>query len=207
MNKCVMLSLFPLLLLVGCADPVDTQLTRYQMDDLRDSDGDGVINQRDNCADSPTNSTVDNQGCANWHNKPEIHVVSFFFDMDKYDLKQDHREPLNELMAILNDNPSAKVILIGDTSPEASMEYNRVLAEKRTAVIRSLLIKHGISEHRIEEQEFSQQTSLTQHLKERKRRTIAVVRTQAKRVDQRWTIFSSDTSLTPNSKVEISNEN
>ncbi|EPP21477.1 outer membrane protein [Vibrio fluvialis I21563] len=82
-----------------------------------------------------------------------------------------------------------------------------MLAEKRTAVIRSLLIKHGISEHRIEEQEFSQQTSLTQHLKERKRRTIAVVRTQAKRVDQRWTIFSSDTSLTPNSKVEISNEN
>lgn len=127
--------------------------------------------------------------------------------MDKSDIKAEHDRPLNEVMDLLNQNPESKVILIGDTSPEASLTYNKALAQRRTHAVRKLLTERGVDGNRIEEQEFSQHTSLTNQLKERKRRTIAVVETQSKEVEAKWTIFSSDTSLTPNSNVELSNEN
>ncbi len=40
------------ILLMGCAETPDTTMTRHQIDDLADDDRDGVINQRDLCADT-----------------------------------------------------------------------------------------------------------------------------------------------------------
>lgn len=207
MIKISMILALPLFLVMGCADQVNTQVTRYQFDDLRDTDGDGVINQRDVCSETPTNSPVDSQGCTKWYQGTDVNIVSFFFEMDKSDIKAEHDRPLNEVMGLLNQYPKSKVILIGDTSPEASLTYNKALAQRRTHAVRKLLTDRGVDGHRIEEQEFSQHTSLTNQLKERKRRTIAVVETQSKEVAAKWTIYSSDTSLAPNSKVELSNEN
>ncbi|MDG2627849.1 OmpA family protein, partial [Vibrio parahaemolyticus] len=150
---------------------------------------------------------VDSEGCANWVNDSQTHLISFFFAMDEHQVTSSHDMPLSELKALLQSNPNAQVILIGDTSPEASLEYNKALAKKRTAAIRELLVRNGIQDNRIEEQEFYQNTALTVQLKKRERRTIAVVNTKAESTEQAWTIFSSDSELTPNSKLELNYEN
>ena len=56
------LALLSSILLMGCAETPDTTMTRHQIDDLADDDRDGVINQRDLCADTPEGVTVDIKG-------------------------------------------------------------------------------------------------------------------------------------------------
>ena len=57
---------------------------------LADDDRDGVINQRDLCADTPEGVTVDIKGCANWKIVEDVEVLSVAFDFDKYVLKPEH---------------------------------------------------------------------------------------------------------------------
>ncbi|MEF1309196.1 OmpA family protein [Vibrio mytili] len=207
MTKIAIITVLPLFLMIGCAEQINTQVTRYQFDDLRDADGDGVINQRDACANTPDKAAVDSQGCAHWYQNPDVDLVSFFFEMDKYAIKPEHERPLTEVVTLLKENPDSKVILVGDTSPEASLNYNIALAKRRTREVRQRLVEKGVDPARIEEQEFSQHTSLTNQLQARKRRAIAVIEVQTKGTKPRWTIFSSDTSLTSNSKVEVNDGN
>ena len=79
------LALLSSILLMGCAETPDTTMTRHQIDDLADNDRDGVINQRDLCADTPEGVTVDIKGCANWKIVEDVEVLSVAFDFDKYD--------------------------------------------------------------------------------------------------------------------------
>ncbi len=189
--------------ILGCAQEPDLNTHRHQIDDLSDDDKDGVINQRDLCSGTPKGVSVDADGCADWEVNQKANVISFFFEMDQDEETSEHQSPLEELVNLLNTNLDADVVLIGDTSPEASLEYNQKLAERRTHTIRDMLIREGIDSARISEQEFTQITNLTSHLHARKRRAIAVVMTDDMSVKPTWTIFSSEAVLTPNSVVEI----
>ncbi|UIP30040.1 OmpA family protein [Photobacterium sp. TLY01] len=180
------------LLLSACADMPDTTTTRHQMDDLRDSDQDGVINQRDVCLDTLRGAQVDEHGCASWQIFEKLDVLSVYFNFDDDHIRMDQSDSFDELLAIMNDNHEAKVILVGDTSPEGTDAYNDALAKRRTGVIKEALVLNGIAPERISEQRYSQITSLTQFLKVRKRRTIAVITKPEMTVKPAWTIFSSE---------------
>lgn len=182
----------PLLCLSACADMPDTTTTRHQMDDLRDSDQDGVINQRDVCLDTLRGAQVDEHGCASWQIFEKLDVLSVYFNFDDDHIRMDQSDSFDELLAIMNDNHEAKVILVGDTSPEGTDAYNDALAKRRTGVIKEALVLNGIAPERISEQRYSQITSLTQFLKVRKRRTIAVITKPEMTVKPAWTIFSSE---------------
>ncbi|KKC99095.1 OmpA family protein [Photobacterium halotolerans] len=182
----------PLLCLSACADMPDTTTTRHQMDDLRDSDRDGVINQRDICLDTLRGAQVDEHGCASWQIFEKLDVLSVYFNFDDDHIRMDQSDSFDELLAIMNDNHEAKVILVGDTSPEGTDAYNDALAKRRTGVIKEALVLNGIAPERISEQRYSQITSLTQFLKVRKRRTIAVITKPEMTVKPAWTIFSSE---------------
>ncbi|MBD8511087.1 OmpA family protein [Photobacterium sp. WH77] len=181
-----------LLILSACADMPDTATTRHQIDDLRDADQDGVINQRDICLDTLRGAQVDEHGCASWQVFEKLDVLSVYFNFDDDHIRLDQSDSFDELLTIMNDNHEAKVILVGDTSPEGTDEYNDALAQRRTGVIKDALVLNGIAPERISEQRYTQITSLTQFLKVRKRRTIAVVTKQEMAVKPAWTIFSSE---------------
>lgn len=195
-----------LVLLTACAQEPNIETTRHQIDDLTDDDRDGVINQRDLCALTPDNVAVDRQGCTQWQIEEKANVISFFFDMDKHQETPEHQVPLEQLTQLLDAHPDASVILLGDTSPEASLAYNQALAKRRTYTIRLMFERQGIDPNRISEQEFTQVTALTQYLHARKRRAIAVVMTDVMSVKPTWTIFSSEQQLTPKSNAEVKNE-
>lgn len=182
------------LLLAGCAQMPDTQVTRHQIDDLRDHDKDGVINQRDMCADTPTGTKVDITGCAPWEVKPKYDIQTVYFNYDDAHIRLDQNETYTLLFNLLEQKPQAKVILVGDTSPEGTDQYNKALAQRRTGVIKDALIENGIAPERISEQEFTQVTELTKHLKKRERRTIAVITSNQMELVKKWTIYSSEQS-------------
>lgn len=182
------------LLLTGCAQMPDTQVTRHQIDDLRDHDKDGVINQRDMCADTPTGTKVDITGCAPWEVKPKYDIQTVYFNYDDAHIRLDQNETFTLLFNLLKQKPQAKVILVGDTSPEGTDAYNKALAQRRTGVIKYALIENGIAPERISEQEFTQVTELTKHLKKRERRTIAVLTSNEMAPVKKWTIYSSEQS-------------
>lgn len=67
-----------------------------------------------------------------------------------------------------------------------------MLAKKRTSVLKEALIENGIAPERISEQEFTQVTALTEKLKDRKRRTIAVITQPDMKTEAKWTIYTSE---------------
>ncbi|MCE2570731.1 OmpA family protein [Motilimonas eburnea] len=180
-----------LLPLVGCVQMADLQVQRYQIDDLRDQDKDGVINQRDLCRDTPTQAKVDDQGCAIWHQHREVNRLVFHFDYDKAQLKSEDLAKVAQLADWLREDSKASLTLIGDTSAEGSLEYNTALAQRRNQAIANALVATGISRERIASQVFSEQTKLTQYLKQRQRRTIAVISHGEFQAEQAWDVFAN----------------
>jgi hypothetical protein len=192
----------PLSLLIGCAETPNTQTIRHQIDDLRDQDSDGIINQRDRCLDTPLGVVVDNEGCAEWQFSEKPVVVTVDFDYDKSLIRPDQEPKVSELSNMLKQTPQASVVLIGDTSSEGTNDYNRALAKRRTAAIKEALEQKGIDSARVSEQEFTEVTFYTEKLKQRKRRTIAVFYHPEMSATQQWDIFTSEKSLTSSSSVE-----
>lgn len=181
-----------LLPLAGCVQMADPQVQRYQIDDLRDQDKDGVINQRDLCQDTPLKTKVDDQGCAIWHKQKELNRLVFHFDYDQAQLKSRDLAKIAQLADWLREDNKAKLVLIGDTSSEGSLEYNTALAQRRNQAIANALVATGISRERISSQVFSEQTKLTQYLKQRQRRTIAVISHGEFQAELAWDVFADN---------------
>ena len=80
-----MMMLSVVLVLAGCSSSVPETLTleRSQPFKLADADGDGVVDARDLCANSPAGVTADAQGCTEWEWKGYEQLYFVFFDFDK----------------------------------------------------------------------------------------------------------------------------
>ncbi|WP_411991309.1 OmpA family protein [Agarivorans sp. DSG3-1] len=180
------------LLVIACAKQPDTQVTRHQIDDLRDHDNDGVINQRDKCRATPSGTLIDNNGCAIWLSEQSFAIHNVLFDLDKFEIRNDQHEQIQHLALTLQQNPQLQVTLIGDTSSEGNENYNHRLAQQRTDAITLALTKQGIDKQRIQIQEYYQDTDYTHQLKQRKRRVIAVLKEQQLQAQTQWTIYSSE---------------
>ncbi len=185
-------TVFSASLLIACSHQPDTRLSRHQIDDLRDHDNDGVINQRDKCRNTQAGTIVDNNGCAVWLSHQSYLVQSILFDLDSATLRSDQTETLQKIALQLKQNPTLQVTLIGDTSSEGSEDYNHQLAVKRTNAISQALFDKGISPDQILVQEYYQETEYTAKLEQRKRRVIAVFKEQQMQAQQQWTIYSSE---------------
>ncbi len=192
MRKDLILLLTGVLLLSGCAESPDLTVTRHQIDDLADDDSDGVVNQRDICNETPAHTEVDNRGCTKWNIQEKVEVLTIEFDFDRYYIRDDQLTTLDKIYGYLNENDNARVILVGDTSPEGTDAYNQKLAMQRSSVVKQQLINMGIADSRISEQEYYQETAITRQLKARNRRTIAVLFRPVMTTEQKWDIYSSE---------------
>lgn len=191
--KINLLALTLMLSLVGCAQNANMNVDRYQFDDLRDDDKDGVINQRDICTTTPEKTKVDNDGCAYWTELDNISWFPIDFNFDSAEILAIHEIDIIKAITTLQQNPLVKLVLIGDTSGEGSLTYNTALAERRNKAVKDYLMQNGdIEESRIELEIFSEETAFTSHLKARKRRTIAVFIDKDKIFNEEWHIYTTD---------------
>jgi len=192
MSKTNLLALTLVALLSGCAENANMQVDRYQFDDIRDADQDGIINQRDLCAETPLHAKVDNEGCTLWTDVENISWFSIDFEFDKSGILTRNFAALDEAVIALQKNPNIKLMLIGDTSSEGTLQYNESLADRRNLAVKYYLVSKGIDKARIETKVFDEKGQYTDQLKQRKRRTIAVLVDQHKSFTEAWHIYTTD---------------
>lgn len=76
-------------------------------------------------------------------------LKDILFDYDSYAIKTDDLGRLKDIGAWLNRNKSVKLTVEGHCDERGTQEYNLVLGQKRSEVVKEYLIKTGVDANRI----------------------------------------------------------
>lgn len=74
---------------------------------------------------------------------------NLFFDLNKYELKQNSTTELEEVISFLNQNPTIKIEIGGHTDNSGTEPYNQQLSEKRANSVAEYLVAHQVEKLRI----------------------------------------------------------
>ena len=80
--------------------------------------------------------------------KPVL-IENIFYDFNKATLRPESKEALDELIALLNDNPHVTIELAAHTDLKGTDEYNINLSQRRAKSVVDYLIKGGIDAERL----------------------------------------------------------
>lgn len=114
---------------------------------LRDSDGDGVVDDRDRCPDTPRGVAVDNNGCPR-QGSATLQGVTFEYNSAR--LTAESRPVLNEVAADLKKYPQLQVELQGHTDSIGSDAFNLRLSDQRAQAVRDYLLSQGVGARQLE---------------------------------------------------------
>jgi OmpA-OmpF porin, OOP family len=125
---------------------------RYAGCPVPDTDGDGVNDENDKCPSEK--GTTDNNGCPTEIKKEIIEKVNYAaeklqFTSAKAVLLPQSLKVLDDVVKILNENPSIKVLIEGHTSADGSLPFNMKLSEERANTVKNYLQSKGIDESRL----------------------------------------------------------
>ena len=131
--------------------PTVPGIARYQGCPIPDTDGDGVNDEEDKCINEK--GPASNFGCP-VINEEIIRKVNkaaqnIFFATASSKLLAKSNASLNQVVTILNDNPSYKVQIDGHTDSQGKDEYNQTLSDSRAASVKAYLVSKGIAESRL----------------------------------------------------------
>ena len=85
--------------------------------------------------------------------KPET-VVTLYFDFDKSQLKDRANQQLDSIYMVLVESPTATIQISGFTDGRGTVEYNKVLSDKRAKACADYLIEKGVDTSRISFESF-----------------------------------------------------
>ncbi len=140
--------------LTGCAStPVGWEKTKSngatysegQCLPNNDADGDGVVNNLDQCPATPLGTVVDEVGCPIVE---EISLEGINFEYKSSNLTMEAKTILDGVVATL-ENTDASFVIEGHTDSVASESYNQQLSQDRAESVRSYLISKGVSQDRM----------------------------------------------------------
>jgi peptidoglycan-associated lipoprotein len=75
---------------------------------------------------------------------------SIFYELDQYDVKADFRPLVEAHAKFLRENPTAKMLIQGNTDERGSREYNVGLGQRRSDGLKKMLVLLGARESQIE---------------------------------------------------------
>lgn len=164
---------------------------------LIDEDRDGVIAARDLCPDTPSGSSVDNNGCSTQVTRHVSIELNILFDSGKSELKPRFYSELKGLVTFLKDNPTSTVVIEGHTDNKGSAKLNETLSQKRATAISDVLIdSFRIKPDRVKGVGYGANRPITDNDteagRERNRRVVAEIIAEQKVANERWTIYSVD---------------
>ena len=80
----------------------------------------------------------------------KIAIYGIHFDFDKATIKPESKETFQEIVKMLNADPSLNLYVVGHTDMKGKFDYNMNLSKKRAeAVVNELINKYGISSSRL----------------------------------------------------------
>ncbi|MPZ30923.1 MAG: OmpA family protein [Rhodospirillales bacterium] len=79
-----------------------------------------------------------------------IAIYGIYFDFDKSDVKPDSAPQIEQLAALLKQNPRLEVLIVGHTDGQGAFDYNLSLSQRRAqAVVDTLVSGHAIERKRL----------------------------------------------------------
>jgi peptidoglycan-associated lipoprotein len=93
-------------------------------------------------------------------NKPQV-VENIFYDFDKATLRSESKAALDEMVAMLRDNPNVTIEMGSHTDRWGSEAYNMNLSNRRAKSVVDYLIAAGISEDRLKPQGYGKSVPKT----------------------------------------------
>jgi len=106
-----------------------------------DADGDGVLDSKDRCPNTPKGAIVDKDGCWAFH--------GVLFDYDSANIKAGFENVFDNAIKVLRLNPSLTVEIQGHTDSRGAEAYNQRLSENRALSVKQLLVNNGIAASRL----------------------------------------------------------
>ncbi len=82
-------------------------------------------------------------------NKPQV-IENIFYDFDKADLRPESIKSLDELIAVLQDNPNVTIEMASHTDRWGSEAYNEALSHRRAQSVIDYLVSKGINPARLQ---------------------------------------------------------
>lgn len=114
-----------------------------KVEEPKDSDKDGVFDNKDKCPDTPKGFSVDTDGC-------EVKYTFIVqFDFDKYAIKPEFVSDVNNFVAFMKKNQGVKAEIGGHTDSVGSDAYNMTLSDKRAKTVMNEVVKQGINQDRV----------------------------------------------------------
>ncbi|BAK72497.1 MAG: OmpA family protein [Arcobacter sp.] len=109
----------------------------------KDTDGDGVIDNLDECPDTMKGAKVDAVGCMTLIN------LNINFDTDKSVIKDSYNSRVAEFAKMMKANPKLKASIEAHTDSVGSNAYNQKLSERRAASTVKALTDLGVDSTKI----------------------------------------------------------
>jgi len=106
-----------------------------------DSDGDGVLDEQDQCPDTPKGAKVNKLGC--WVLK------DLRFETGKAELLPQSTNTLDEAVKVLKNNPGVKIIIEGHTDDVGTEESNLTLSQARADAVLNYMVSKGVDQGRL----------------------------------------------------------
>jgi len=106
-----------------------------------DTDGDGIIDAKDRCPDTPRGATVNAEGC--WV------IPAVLFNTDKTEITSIYRSGLDSVIDVMRANPGVELKIQGHTDNQGSAAYNQRLSERRAETVKAYMVSAGISADRL----------------------------------------------------------
>ncbi len=110
-----------------------------------DSDGDGVPDYLDKCPGTPLGTVVDTTGCA----LVIVSLEGIHFASDSAELSGEAKTRLDNSLAAIKANPSTQLDVEGHTDSRASDAYNLDLSQRRAQAVVNYLVASGVSASRL----------------------------------------------------------
>lgn len=123
--------------------PVVVEETVVEEVVIGDDDGDGVLNNVDECPNTPKGVPVDEKGCAK---TISLHVK---FNFDKATILPQYKSEINQVADFMNKYLVYKVALEGYTDSVGPEAYNLKLSDRRSNAVADELVKLGVDRNRI----------------------------------------------------------
>ena len=131
--------------------PTVPGVARYQGCPIPDTDGDGVNDEEDKCINEK--GPASNFGCPiiseDIIKRVNVAAKNVFFATASDKLLKQSNKRLDDVVAILNENPTFKVQIDGHTDSQGKDEYNQDLSDRRAASVKAYLVSKGIAESRL----------------------------------------------------------
>jgi outer membrane protein OmpA-like peptidoglycan-associated protein len=125
-------------------------LTQYN--GCPDTDGDGIADNVDKCPE--VFGVASNYGC------PEVKQLEYYkivyFNFDKSVLDTKFIKDLDEVVAVMQENSTARLSIEGYADSQGAANYNMMLSGKRADFVINYLAKNGITKERLSKTSFGE---------------------------------------------------